>query len=149
MPPAKEIMLKILGSRRPLSLILARQIVQGLSLLSYLDRVFLGAIDRPHYGHCILQAAKLANLLNYPRISVIEFGCAGGNGLVNAEMHIMEVMKIFAVDIELYGFDAGSGLPSPKDYRDTPHYFKRGLYNIDREFPRKKTQANQIGYRWS
>src|ERR1700687_600692 len=118
MPPAKEIMLKILGSRRPLSLILARQIVQGLSLLSYVDRVFLGAIDRPHYGHCILQAAKLANLLNYPRISVIEFGCGGGNGLVNAEMHIMEVMKIFAVDIELYGFDAGSGLPSPKDYRD-------------------------------
>ena len=51
----------------------------------------------------------MASLLGYPKISVIEFGCGGGNGLLNAEMHINEVMKIFAVDIELYGFDSGSG----------------------------------------
>jgi hypothetical protein len=70
-----------------------------------------------------MEAAILASLLGYPKISVIEFGCGGGNGLLNAEMHINEVMKIFAVDIELYGFDCGSGLPSPRDYRDMPHYF--------------------------
>src|SRR5438309_99584 len=82
-------------------------------------------------GCCIFQAAKLAWLLKYPRISVIEFGCGGGNGLLNAEMHITEVMKIFPVDIELYGFDMGSGLPQPRDYRDMPYYFQSGLYKMD------------------
>jgi hypothetical protein len=74
----------------------------------------------------------LASLLNYPKVSVIEFGCGGGNGLLNAEMHIKEVMKLFPVDIELYGFDSGCGLPAPADYRDMPHYFKAGLYAMDR-----------------
>ena len=64
-------------------------------------------------------------LLGYSRISALEFGCGGGNGLLNAEMHIKEVTKLFSVDIDLYGFDAGSGLPAPTDYRDMPHYFRK------------------------
>ena len=87
-------------------------------------------MDRPHYGYCIFQAARLASLLGYSRISALEFGCGGGNGLLNAEMHIKEVTKLFSVDIDLYGFDAGSGLPAPTDYRDMPHYFRQGLYEM-------------------
>jgi hypothetical protein len=64
-------------------------------------------VDRPTYGYRIFQAARLANLLNYPRISVIEFGCGGGYGLLNAEMHIKEVINL-------------------------PHYFRAGLYEMDR-----------------
>jgi hypothetical protein len=41
-------------------------------------------------------------------------------------------MNLFCVDIELYGFDSGSGLPPPLDYRDMPHYFRAGLYEMDR-----------------
>ena len=52
---------------------------------------------------------------------------------MNAEMHIEEVPKLFSVNIDLYGFDAGSGLPAPVDYRDMPHYFRRGLYEMDRD----------------
>ena len=82
------------------------------------------AVERPHYGHCIFEAAQLAHRLALPRISVIEFGCGGGNGLLNAEMHCVEVAKIFPdVAFELYGFDTGDGLPPPiEDYRDFPHY---------------------------
>ena len=32
--------------------------------------------------------------LNYPRVSAIEFGCGGGEGLLNAEMHIEQLEKI-------------------------------------------------------
>jgi hypothetical protein len=127
----KDTLLKILAYPLPLRLALARRIIRQLSLFSYQDRLFVGAVDRPHYGYCIFQAAKLASLLNYPRITVIEFGCGGGNGLLNAEMHITEVMKIFAVDIELYGFDMASGMPCPRDYRDMPHYFQRGVFDMD------------------
>jgi hypothetical protein len=129
----KGILLKILMSPRPLRAALTKRVIQKLSLFSYADRLSIGAVDRPNYGYCIFQAAKLASALHYPRISVIEFGCGGGNGLLNAEMHITEVMKIFPVIIELYGFDNGSGLPPPQDFRDMPHYFRGGLYHMDRQ----------------
>jgi len=113
-------------------------------LFSYIDRLFIGAIDRPHYGYCILQAAKLAKSLGYPRISIIEFGCGGGNGLINAEMHIEEVSKIVPIDIELYGFDSGSGLPHPQDYRDMPYYFREGTFEMDFEALRRKLKRAKL-----
>lgn len=139
-----HLLLKILTYPAPLRSELARRFIKHFSLFSYEDRISIGAIDRPHYGYCIFQAARLASLLGYPKISVIEFGCGGGNGLLNAEMHINEVMKIFAVDIELYGFDCGSGLPSPRDYRDMPHYFRAGLYEMDRESLERKLKRAKL-----
>jgi hypothetical protein len=127
-----DILLKALTHRTPVRSVLAKRFIRRFSLFSYEKRLSIEAVDRPHYGYCIFQAAKLASLLNYPRISVVEFGCGGGKGLLNAEMHIKEVMNLFSVDIELYGFDSGSGLPPPLDYRDMPHYFRAGLYEMDR-----------------
>lgn len=127
-----DILLKALTHRTPVRSVLAKRFIRRFSLFSYEKRLSIEAVDRPHYGYCIFQAAKLASLLNYPRISVVEFGCGGGKGRLNAEMHIKEVMNLFSVDIELYGFDSGSGLPPPLDYRDMPHYFRAGLYEMDR-----------------
>jgi hypothetical protein len=86
----------------------------------------------------------LASLLKYPRIRVIEFGCGGGNGLLNAEMHIQEVMKLFPVNIDLYGFDGGSGLPPPVDYRDMPHYFGAGFYEMDRPSLERRLKRTKL-----
>jgi hypothetical protein len=127
----KDFLLKLLAYPFPIRLALTKKIFKRFSLFSYTDRLLIGAVDRPNYGYCIFQAAKLAKSLEYPRISVIEFGCGGGNGLVNAEMHINEVTKIFPVDIELYGFDRGAGMPCPQDYRDMPHYFSEGIFEMD------------------
>jgi hypothetical protein len=110
---------------------LTREFILRFSLFSYRDRLDLCAVDRPHYGRCIFEATALAARLKYPRISVIEFGCGGGNGLLNAEMHIAEISKIFPIEIELYGFDTGEGLPPQQDYRDFPHYFKPGQFRMD------------------
>ena len=139
-----DILFKILTHPTPLRLALARKLIKQFCLFSYEDRLSIDAIDRPHYGYCIFQAARLASLLRYPKISIVEFGCGGGNGLLNAEMHITEVMKIFAVEIELYGFDAGSGLPSPCDYRDMPHYFRSGLYKMDRHSLERKLKRAKL-----
>jgi hypothetical protein len=139
-----DILLKILTYPRPLRVVLARKIIKALSLFSYEDRLSIGAIDRPHYGYCIFQAARLASLLNYSKISIIEFGCGGGNGLLNAEKQITEVMKLFEVDIELYGFDSGSGMPPPRDYRDMPHYFRAGLYDMDRQSLERKLKRARL-----
>jgi hypothetical protein len=140
----KDLALKILAYQFPLRLALARRLIKKFSLLSYEDRLSIGATDRSNYGYCIFQAAKLAKLLNYPGISVLEFGCGGGNGLLSAEAHISEVMNIFGVDFELYGFDMCSGMPSPRDYRDMPHYFKAGLYAMDRQSLERKLKRAKL-----
>src|SRR5262249_24420305 len=98
---------------------------------SYDQRRRIGAIRRPHYGYCVYQAASLAKKLGYPRISVLEFGVAGGSGLINFEHHAHEVSKLFGVGIEVYGFDTGEGLPGPKDYRDLKYQWKKGFFSMD------------------
>jgi hypothetical protein len=113
-------------------------------LFSYEARLHIGAIDRPSYGYCIFQAAKLACSLGYRKISAIEFGCGGGNGLVDAEMHIAEIKKIFPLEIELYGFDTGVGLPPPRDYRDMPYYFRAGLYKMESVSLQRKLKQAKI-----
>jgi hypothetical protein len=138
----RDFFLKILTYPRPMRYVLGMQMARRL--FSYQQRLNAGVVERQHYGFCIFQAARLAALLDYPRISVIEFGCGGGNGLVDAEMHIAEVTKIFPVQIDLYGFDLGSGLPTPQDYRDIPHYFEPGFYQMDRETLEKKLKFTKL-----
>jgi hypothetical protein len=120
--------LNVLTHPRSLRAALVREVVRRFSLFSYRERLFADAVERPHYGLCIYEAAQLATRLGYPKISVIEFGCGGGNGLLNAEMHIAEISKLLPVTIELYGFDSGEGLPEGEDYRDLLHYFRPGQF---------------------
>lgn len=87
-----------------------------------------------HYADCILTAAKEAKALGYDNISVIEFGVAGGRGLLACELHAYAISKVTGVQIEVYGFDTGAGLPAIRDYRDLPYRFSEGHFkmgNID------------------
>lgn len=136
--------LSILFRPEPLRIILARKLIKTFNLLSYEERVAIGAVERPTYAYCIFQAAKLASLLDYKRISILEFGCGGGNGLVAAERHIAQTEMIFNVKLELYGFDMGSGLPQPRDYRDIPHYFKDGLYKMDVDTVQQRLKSAKL-----
>jgi len=109
----------------------ARKIVREFQLGSYVQRMEMGVVDRPHYGYCVYNAAVLAKKLGHKRISVLEFGVAAGNGLVNLEYHAQEVSKLLAIEIDIYGFDTGEGLPGPVDYRDLPYHWKTGFYKMD------------------
>lgn len=110
---------------------ISKEIIQKFQLGSYEQRLRIGAVDRPHYGYCVYQAASLAKRLGYSRISVLEFGVAGGNGLVNLEYHAREVSKALGVAVDIYGFDSGEGLPKPLDYRDMPYLFRENFYRMD------------------
>jgi len=85
----------------------------------------------PNHARGIYDTAVLAKKLNYPKISVIEYGVGGGNGLINMEYHAREVAKLLGVEIEVYGFDLGDGLPRPVDYRDLPSFWKQGFCKMD------------------
>ena len=120
------------------------KLVGRLHLFSYETRVRLNAEVRPHYAYCILHAARLAKSLGHDRMSVIEFGVAGGVGLVNAEYHAQMCEKATGISIEVYGFDSGEGLPPPKDYRDLPYVFREGFYHMDRAVLEKKLTRAKI-----
>jgi hypothetical protein len=113
---------------------LSKELAKRTNLFPYETRIKYSAIDRPHYGYCVWQAALLAKRLGHNRVSVIEFGVAGGNGLVNLEMHAKEVQRLTGMDIQIFGFDTGGGLPPPADYRDLPHHWKQGFFamNVDK-----------------
>jgi hypothetical protein len=38
----------------------------------------------------------------------------------------------FGIEIEVYGFDSGKGMPAPIDYRDLPYVWEAGFYEMDR-----------------
>lgn len=91
-------------------------------------------LPRMHYAYCIYMAALEAKTLGYEQISVIEFGVAGGQGLMNCEFHAKAVSRLIGVDIQIYGFDLGNGLPNENSgYKDMIHLFKGGDYKMDVE----------------
>jgi hypothetical protein len=99
---------------------------------------------RPHYVWGVVSGAYLAQVLKIPRISVIEFGVAGGNGLVTLELIAEKVSKNFGVDIDVYGFDTGTGNPKSTDYRDMPNLFQESDYAMDVEKLRNRLKKAQL-----
>lgn len=90
-----------------------------------------GDVTRPNYLWPTLLAAKTARGLGYESISVIEFGVAGGNGLLALEAAAARAEELLGVKIEVYGFDTGTGMPPPVDYRDVPWVIQPGIFAMD------------------
>lgn len=106
---------------------------QKLNRGTYLERLQEGNVDRPHYGYCVYNGALLAKKLGLKRVSVLEFGVAGGRGLLSLEYHAREICKALDIEIDIYGFDTGKGLPAPRDYRDLPYHWQEGFFAMDAE----------------
>jgi hypothetical protein len=88
-------------------------------------------IFRPNYAWGVLQGSHLAKSLGFKQVSVIEFGVAGGNGLVALDRIAEKVQDILDINIDVYGFDTGVGLPKPADYRDLPSLWVEGAFPMD------------------
>ncbi|WP_156438655.1 hypothetical protein [Bradyrhizobium valentinum] len=98
---------------------------------AYQRKLDYGTIERANYGHCMLQSAMLARKLGHSRISCIEFGVAGGAGLVAMERHAEATRAETGVEVVVFGFDTGKGMPAPEDYRDMPYLWQAGYFAMD------------------
>jgi len=107
-------------------------------------RVFLGVGAKPMYQFGVYSAASLAKALGLPGISVIEFGVAGGRGLVAMEKTAEEAERHFGVAIDVFGFDSGGGMPAPTDYRDLPYEWSQGFYRMDVERLRTRLKRARL-----
>lgn len=92
----------------------------------------------------VLQGAALGKVLGFERISVIEFGVAGGRGLLAMERAAELTEETLGIGIDVYGFDAERGLPKPQDYRDLPNIFLEGQYTMDRNQLEKRLRRAQL-----
>ena len=83
---------------------------------------------RPAYTWGVIQGAALGKALGMDRVSIIEFGVAGGRGLVCLDEIARSISSKFDIGIDVYGFDTGEGLPLISDARDLPNLYSQGDY---------------------
>lgn len=122
---------RLLEQPDPLRFVVLRFLDRRFDFLGYREKLKLGVIERPQYGYGLLKAAELARKLGHSRISAIEFGVAGGNGLISLEHHAARVQKETGIEVEIYGFDTGTGMPPPRDYRDMPYMWQEGYFAME------------------
>jgi hypothetical protein len=92
----------------------------------------------------LLQGAGQARILDIRRISALEFGVAGGNGLVSLERIAEQVGRLCEVKIDVTGFDTGKGLPPPVDHRDVPNMLLPGRFPMDVDALRQRLQSASL-----
>ena len=90
------------------------------------------AVDRPQYLVGILVAADQARREQVRSICAIEFGVARGGGLLAMQEYAAAVERETGIQVFVYGFDSGRGLPAiSNDYRDHPDQWRGGDYQMD------------------
>ncbi len=123
--------LKRLAMESPFRLFV-RAVLKGLPV-SATTRALWDISDRPAYLVGVHYAARRALREGVSAISVIEFGVAGGDGLLALEREAAAVEAELGVAIRVHGFDNGpTGLPEfIGDYRDHPDKWKPGDFPMD------------------
>ena len=123
-----------------------KEIFNKTNFLSFEAKYNLGILNKNYtYAHLVFEAAKAANALGMKRISIIEFGVAGGNGLIQLEDISIMVEQYTGVSIDVIGFDTGTGLPEITDYRDLPYVWQMGHYPMDIQLLKSKlTKAKLV-----
>ena len=110
-----------------------------VALLGYLSLKF--KTFKPHYESILYEACLEAKKLGINQVSVIELGVAGGAGIVSLEKYKKKIEKVLDINIKIYGFDMGSGLPKIEADEDLPFLWRKGLYNIDKAALEKKVNS--------
>jgi hypothetical protein len=92
------------------------------------------AVRYPSYAAGLQAACKYAGLAGKQGFTAIEFGVAGGNGLMELSKYAGILAQRTGLKIKVTGFDAGSGLPMSPDRRDAPWLWNPGDFpsNVDR-----------------
>ena len=125
----------------------AKFIIRKLDKYFDLSPEFLvktNAMKRPNYAYCLYHSAVLAKRLGHKSLSIIEFGVAGGNGLIFLEDFGNKIKNHLNIKVEIYGFDLGSGLAEPKNYKDIKYWFQEGFYKMDQDKLKNKLKYSKL-----
>jgi hypothetical protein len=123
---------------------MARALVKRDKNIPYKIKALWSVFPYSHYAYGIFHGCELARRLRIKKVSVLEFGVAGGNGLLAMEQHGRQVQELTGIEIQVYGFDTGKGLTPPQDYRDMPYVFATGNYQMDVNLLRERLTYAQL-----
>jgi len=107
------------------------ELAERLPLIPIEARYRYWLVDRPHYAYGVHRAALGAKQLGFDEVTVVEFGVAGGNGLLALQRHAGYLGRRHGVKVHVVGFDSGEGMPKPVDHRDPPFRWGPGYYQMD------------------
>jgi hypothetical protein len=96
-------------------------------------KVAFDLIVRQQYAFSILHAADRAKEFGKNGVTIVELGVAGGAGLLNMCKIAQRASKATGVDFRVAGFDTGTGMPLPNDYRDYPEAYRQGDFPMNVE----------------
>jgi hypothetical protein len=103
-----------------------------------------GVQARPQYLWGTLLAVRIAKALGLERIASLEFGVAGGNGLLSLEQAAAAATEITGVGVDVYGFDIVTGFPTPVDHRDLPQLIVPGWFEMDVDALKARLKRAQL-----
>lgn len=105
-------------------------------------RIAFDLIPRQHLAYSLLFAADQAKRLGIRKLTAVEFGVAAGAGLLNMCEIASRVTRVSGVEFSIVGFDSGTGMPPPRDFRDHPEYFAEGDFPSDTSALARKLPPN-------
>jgi hypothetical protein len=103
-----------------------------------------GVRTRPQYLWPLLHAAHAARALDLPRIAALEFGVAGGNGLLALERAAVAATELSGTQVDVFGFDTGTGMPPPADPRDAPWLIEPSYFEMDEAALRARLNDSRL-----
>ena len=122
----------------------ALEIQPDCAVIPYKLKLNFETMPYPQYAYGTYHAALQAKALGIESISVIEFGVAGGNGLVALENIAQDIEEEVGVKISVYGFDTGEGMPKILDYRDLPYVWQKGFFKMDVELLKARLKKAKL-----
>jgi hypothetical protein len=105
---------------------------------SWHQAALFDALPYNFYAVGLEAAVRSAQMFQQGSFTAIEFGVAGGNGLMSLISHARSLRRLTGLDVQVVGFDAGAGLPECSDWRDAPWLFNPGDYPCDIDALRKR-----------
>jgi hypothetical protein len=102
-----------------------------VGLGSWEQRAQFDALPYSQYATGLQIACTYAQWFGKKEITAIEFGVAGGNGLIALAQHARQIQRRTGIKVGVVGFDTGSGLPGVEDWRDAPWLYSPGDYPGD------------------
>ena len=124
-------MLSKLGAEyltQPLHVTLAAGVVKLFG--GFRTKVKFDLVRRRYHAYSLLQVADWAAERGIRTVTAIEAGVASGQGMRNMIDVGALVTKETGVKFQIVGFDMGTGLPPPRDYRDHPEVWKSGDFKM-------------------
>jgi hypothetical protein len=109
---------------------------------SFRNKVDFDLVQRPHYAYGLLAAAEQAREQGLEAITAVEFGVASGEGLLNLCSIAERMTNATGIKVKIAGFDSGTGMPPPIDYRDHPEEFRSGDFPMEHDKLRSRLPAN-------